>query len=166
MLPYLLAPGITFLTLILEDPTQVQARLNLQMIERLVQALEALVNDEDLDLGGVLKGCTAMQRVGTQAVSGDTHQEMPKALREIHTLVSSSTRHAKPTETNGLQLGGMTHPMFVAQALLGNMPNRDTEVARSLSAALSMPWEAEARFSPWVPTGMQPETYGFKYDLA
>ena len=60
----------------------------------------------------------------------------------------------------------MTHPMLVAQALLGNIPNRDTAAARSLSAALSMPWEAEAPFSPWVPAGLRPETYGFKYDLA
>ena len=60
----------------------------------------------------------------------------------------------------------MTHPMLVALALLGNIQNRDTALARSLSAALSMPWDADAPFSPWVPVAQQPATYGFKYDPA
>ena len=59
----------------------------------------------------------------------------------------------------------MTHPMYVTQALLGNTPNRDTAVARSLSEALSMPWEPESSFSPWVSEALQPGEYGFKFDL-
>ena len=60
----------------------------------------------------------------------------------------------------------MTHSMYVAQALLGNTLNRDMAVARSLSEALSIPWDAESEFSPWVPEALRPGGYGFKFELA
>lgn len=59
----------------------------------------------------------------------------------------------------------MTHPMYVAQALLGNTPNRDTAVARSLSEALSIPWDAESSFSPWVPEALRPGSHGFEFNF-
>lgn len=55
--------------------------------------------------------------------------------------------------------------MYVAQALLGNTPNRDTAVARSLSEALSIPWDAESSFSPWVPEALRPGSHGFKFNF-
>ena len=59
----------------------------------------------------------------------------------------------------------MTHPMYVAQALLGNTPNRDAAVARLLSEALSMLWDAESSFSAWLSEALRPGVYGFKFDL-
>ena len=56
--------------------------------------------------------------------------------------------------------------MLVVQALLGNIVNHDTDVARSLSASLSMPWEHESSISPWVPEAHRPDTYGFKYGMS
>ena len=69
-------------------------------------------------------------------------------------------------KANRLKLENMTHPMLITQALLGNIQNRDTALARSLSAALSMPWDADSPFSPWVPVAQQPATYGFEYGPA
>ena len=89
-LPYLVAPGITFLALILEDPTQVQARLNLKMLEILGDFVEALVEEEGLGLQGVLTGFRAMRRVATEAVEANPSAAMtePTSSYPICTLVS------------------------------------------------------------------------------
>ena len=97
ILPYLLSPGITFLALMLEDPTQVQARVNLKMLELLVQFADSLVDKEGLDLQDVLRGFTAMREVGRGAVNGDSRLSIEAASpthHRIHTLVGSYSEHS------------------------------------------------------------------------
>ena len=164
MLPHLLASGLTFFARILEDPTQVQSPANLTMLGTLVQFIQSLVDKESLDLRGVLEGCTAMEEIARGAVN---HSVDGDVVRQIQALVSSYTRSAiGRVKAKRLKLQNMTHPMLVAQALLGNIPNRDTVLAKSLSSALSMPWDADAPFSPWVPVAQQPAMYGFEYGPA
>ena len=91
MLPYVLAPGLAFLAFILSDPTMVQARLNLQMLETLVSFVEVLVEEEGMGLESVLEGCIEMRRVAREVVNQDrsSNGDTPPAPHgAIKTLVS------------------------------------------------------------------------------
>lgn len=145
------------------------------MVEYMVEFVAGLVNDEALPLQGILKGCAAIQEVVTLAVGESPAMDVETGLPAYSHPQTQASPSQEPavtliTGTNLTQavlslLQRMTHPMFVAQALLGNTPNRDMAVARLLSEALSMPWDAESSFSPWVPEALRPGVYGFKFDL-
>lgn len=85
MLPHLLASGLTFFALILEDPTQGQSPAYLAVLGTLVQFIQSLVDKEGLELRGVLKGCTAMEGIARGAVNHSLDRDV---VRQIQALVS------------------------------------------------------------------------------
>lgn len=170
-----MASGLSLLTFILREPGDVDAKMCRKLVEYMVEFVDGLVNDEGLPLQGILKGCTAIQEVITLAV-GDSPRTNDETGLPIYSHPQTQASPIQEPETTYMTvtnlwqavislLQRMTHPMYVAQALLGNTPNRDTPVARLLSEALSMPWHAESSFSPWVPEALRPGGYGFKFDL-
>jgi hypothetical protein len=52
--------------------------------------------------------------------------------------------------------------MYLAQSLMGNMPNRGTENAKQLAEILGIPW-GENGYGPFVPDSLIPGTYGFTF---
>ncbi|SPO06380.1 uncharacterized protein DNG_09069 [Cephalotrichum gorgonifer] len=154
MMPYILATGLTLLAITLEEENPT-TRLHLAMINSLVEFAQSLVDEEGLDLHGILNGCKAIRQVATDALGETTSPDRTEQLL-AYTLPQAQMVVS--------QLQQVTHPMYVAQALLGNIPNRDTATARMLSDSLGMPWDEESPFSPWVPEGFRPETHGFKFE--
>jgi hypothetical protein len=53
-------------------------------------------------------------------------------------------------------------PMYLAQALIGNTPNRDTENTKKLTTIFEFGW-GEGDYGPFVPDSLIPAAYGFSF---
>ncbi|KAF9870625.1 hypothetical protein CkaCkLH20_11931 [Colletotrichum karsti] len=60
-------------------------------------------------------------------------------------------------------LGAATHPMYLIQGLMGNLPNRDQSLTIRLAHLLGTPFEGGKPGSPLGSQPLQPETYGFGF---
>lgn len=53
--------------------------------------------------------------------------------------------------------------MYLAQGLLTNVPNRDTEIAQSMAGILGVPMAENNLYGPLVPGCVKPETFAFGF---
>lgn len=99
MLPYLLSSALSSLVFILDDPTKAEARSNSEILDALASLLEALIADEGMCFGSVLKGFLAMREVARNAVSGRTAVAFAAASPEFyHLRVTVSLSRLLPVE--------------------------------------------------------------------
>lgn len=157
LLCYPLSAIITLLATVLHNPAASEALADLMMMRRFVQFLKGMVDREDCDLAGMMRGCSEMDKIATYAIECTKKTYQREGSAEDRLL-------DEQTQAVASWLRATTHPMYVAQCLIGNLSNRDEEIAHAFSDILGMPWEANSSYGPFVPDSLRPDQNGFKFD--
>lgn len=156
---YPLAASIALLAVICKEPTHAEAQGDLSLLSWFVGFLNRMVRDEGCDLERMRDGMSKFEKVAADAVGVALASAMPvnPALWPL-SIASGHTGNTIAT----LLTCSCYHPMYIAQALMGNTPNRDTEVAKQLAEILGLSW-SDTGYGPFVPDCVIPATYGFTY---
>ncbi|KAL6810243.1 fungal-specific transcription factor domain-containing protein [Trichoderma sp. SZMC 28015] len=170
LLRYPISAAIALLSGILNDTTSPDAHSDLIALDWLRQYVRGLVDDEGCDFASLLRGCNEMAKIAEQAVSRPSMETTPRSVAR-HTTSYGIELSANKAMDNNIQfiaaiLRRATHPMWIAQGLMGNVSNCDLEVVQILSDFLGMPFEASSAYGPFVPDFLRPETYGFTFHCA
>ncbi|KAH8589853.1 fungal-specific transcription factor domain-containing protein [Bisporella sp. PMI_857] len=152
ILPYPVSASLTLLSTALNDPAIPEARLDLVALGWFVRFIGRMVNEEGCDLTHMLKGCLAIEKAVSAAVANRTEDWSQTVLLDDNANALSSL------------LSTATHPMYVAQGLMGNLPNLDAEIAHALAGILGTPWEESCSYGPFVPECLRPGSFGFMFD--
>ncbi|KAH6874359.1 fungal-specific transcription factor domain-containing protein [Thelonectria olida] len=152
-LRYPISACLTLLGRVLDDPAGAEAQCDLKAIRWFRQFIQKMVREEDCDLNQVLHGCIKMEEIASTAMADAVKEPSPDlSLNERREAIASL-------------LGAATHPMFIAQGLMGNLPNSDAEIARTLSGYLGLSWEENPSYGSFVPESLRPEAYGFVFKI-
>lgn len=174
---------MTLLTDVLENPGSSRARSDLGATRSFAGFLQRFEKTEGCDLKRVLTACAMLQRTVQYAV--DDAQNTMRAQNLVGgtgggiSLIpgfalneDAQVRHRPAVNTEhylilfqALQslLGATTHPMYLVQGLMGNLPNRDQSLTVRLAHLLGTPFEGGKPGSPLGSQPLQPETYGFGF---
>ncbi|KAH7011055.1 fungal-specific transcription factor domain-containing protein [Ilyonectria destructans] len=159
-LRYPISACIALLTRVLDDPADAEAQSDLTALRWFRQFIEKMITDEACDLTKVLRGCLEMEKIASTAIA-DTAME-PESGRAAER--SSDPPLNERCKAVASILSATAHPMFVAQGLMGNLPNSDADAARVFSNYLGMSWEASSPYGSFVPGSLRPEPYGFIFE--
>ncbi|UQC86042.1 uncharacterized protein CLUP02_11541 [Colletotrichum lupini] len=157
---------ITLLTDVLETPGSARARGDLAATRNFAHFLQKFEKSEGCDLKRVLTACAMMQRTAQYAV--DDAQNIMRAQNLVGNngggvpLIPGFSLGEDAQVLQSL-LGTATHPMYLVQGLMGNLPNRDQNLTMRLAQLLGTPFESGKPGSPLGSQPLQPETYGFGF---
>jgi hypothetical protein len=56
-----------------------------------------------------------------------------------------------------------THPMYLAQSLVGNLETPDHEEAKILADVMGVPFDPLSAWGPFAPEALRPDLHGFGY---
>ncbi|KDN71102.1 hypothetical protein CSUB01_07192 [Colletotrichum sublineola] len=163
ILCYPLCATMTLLADVLENPGGIRARGDLAATRNFAHFLQKFEKSEGCDLRRVLKGLAFLQRTAQHAV--DDAQNMMRA----HSLTGNNAGSGSSipgfilSEDAQSLFGAATHPMYLVQGLVGNLPNRDQHLIIRLANLLGTPLERGKPGSPLGSQPLQPETYGFGF---
>ncbi|KAF4777976.1 hypothetical protein HER10_EVM0011053 [Colletotrichum scovillei] len=166
ILCYPLCASITLLTDVLETPGSARARGDLAATRNFAHFLQKFEKSEGCDLKRVLTACAMMQRTAQYAV--DDAQNIMRAQNLVGNngggvpLIPGFSLSEDAQVLQSL-LGTATHPMYLVQGLMGNLPNRDQNLTMRLAQLLGTPFESGKPGSPLGSQPLQPETYGFGF---
>ncbi|EQB46796.1 hypothetical protein CGLO_14138 [Colletotrichum gloeosporioides Cg-14] len=166
ILCYPLCASMTLLTDVLENPGSPRARSDLGATRSFAGFLQRFEKTEGCDLKRVLTACAMLQRTVQYAV--DDAQNTMRAQNLVGGTgggISLIPGFALNEDAQALQslLGATTHPMYLVQGLMGNLPNRDQSLTVRLAHLLGTPFEGGKPGSPLGSQPLQPETYGFGF---
>ncbi|KAL0938319.1 uncharacterized protein CTRU02_204929 [Colletotrichum truncatum] len=166
LLCYPLCASMTLFTDVLENPGSSRARSDLGATRSFAHFLQRFEKTEGCDLKRVLTACAMMQRTAQHAV--DDAQNTMRAQNLVGSNgggVSLIPGFSLTEDAQALQslLGAATHPMYLIQGLMGNLPNRDQSLTVRLAHLLGTPFERGKPGSPLGSQALQPETYGFGF---
>ncbi|KZL66255.1 fungal specific transcription factor domain protein [Colletotrichum tofieldiae] len=166
ILCYPLCASLTLMTDVLENPGCSRARGDLAATRNFAHFLQKFEKSEGCDLKRVLTACAFLQRTAQYAV--DDAQNMMRAQNLVNNnggSVSLIPGFSLSEDAQVLQslLGAATHPMYLVQGLMGNLPNRDQHLIMRLAHLLGTPFESGKPGSPLGSQPLQPETYGFGF---
>ncbi|KAF6793728.1 hypothetical protein CMUS01_16071 [Colletotrichum musicola] len=166
ILCYPLCASMTLLTHVLENPGSPRARADLTATRSFAHFLQKFEKSECCDLKRVLTACAMMQRTAQYTV--DDAQNTMRAQNIVGSNaggVSLIPGFSLNEDAQALQslLGAATHPMYLIQGLMGNLPNRDQSLTIRLAHCLGTPFEGGKPGSPLGAQALQPETYGFGF---
>ncbi|KAH6670242.1 hypothetical protein F5X68DRAFT_224844 [Plectosphaerella plurivora] len=145
---------IVLLVDILEEPATAPSTRLLQTIKTFTTFLENFQHEERCDLSRLIAACTIMlwtAQAAVQTARGETDVVAPEAVAS-----------ANP-EKLLLLLRSATSPMTLAQALIGNQPNRDSALAAEVAALVACP-DSRPIGATLAPDALCPSTYGFNLD--
>ncbi|KAJ9137160.1 Fungal specific transcription factor [Pleurostoma richardsiae] len=152
ILCYPVSACITLLANVLLCPYSPEARSDAKTIMSFVLFVEKMMKEEGCNLKNVLRGCFEMSKVANAAIvnagtgAGSPAQGLSQTSEDVASLLKS-----------------LTHPMYLAQGLMGNLPNRDAEIVQEFSTALGFSSEEGNQYGCFVPTSLKPETYAFSF---
>ncbi|KAK0639200.1 hypothetical protein B0T16DRAFT_462900 [Cercophora newfieldiana] len=158
VLAYPLAASIALLAIVCKEPAHAEAHGDVELLGRFKGFLERMVSEEGCDLERMRDGVTKFEMVASDAVAvaiGTSAMPVNPALWPL-AMASGQTGKAMAI----LMTCSSYVPMYLAQALIGNLPNRDTRNAKKLTDILEIPW-LEIGYGPFVPDSLIPATYGF-----
>ncbi|TEA19734.1 Fusaridione A cluster transcription factor fsdR [Colletotrichum sidae] len=178
MLCYPLCASTTLLADVLENPASPRARSDLAATRSFAHFLQRFEKSEGCDLKRVLTACAMMQRTAQYAV--DDAQNTMRAQNLVGgggggggggcaaagsglTLIPPGFALSDDAQALHSLLGAATHPMYLIQGLMGNLPNRDQGLTVRLAHLLGTPFEGGKPGSPLGSQALQPETYGFGF---
>ncbi|KAK3326679.1 hypothetical protein B0H66DRAFT_167527 [Apodospora peruviana] len=164
---YPLSAALTLLLYILECPQDPDAEADSQLLRGFGREVKRMQNDGDFELSHLLKAYLGLEHVGNVAISQAQSQndERLEAARSAEPWQD----HAFPqddVQTFRELLSSATHPMYLVQGLLTNLPNRDHKISQSIARIIPgiMPLIDESKpYGPLVPACMKPGTYGFGF---
>ncbi|OHE93291.1 hypothetical protein CORC01_11434 [Colletotrichum orchidophilum] len=166
ILCYPLCASITLLTDVLESPGSSRARGDLAATRNFAHFLQKFEKSEGCDLKRVLTACAMMQRTAQHTV--DDAQNIMRTQNLVGndgggvSLIPGFSLSEDAQVLHSL-LGTATHPMYLIQGLMGNLPNRDQNLTMRLAQLLGTPFESGKPGSPLGSQPLQPETYGFGF---
>ncbi|OQE24126.1 hypothetical protein PENFLA_c010G11071 [Penicillium flavigenum] len=147
LLLYPISVCITLVSIILESPTDAQARSRTQHVSDLVEFLRGLQRDKILDVQGLLALCCELESLVLDAISN-----------AVNGTTSLGSQHLKPLSYTH----GRTSSLQLASGLMGNVPDLWSIAAATFSGMLS-----NVQISPssslLVPSSLNPESYGFTF---
>ncbi|KAK0653161.1 hypothetical protein B0T16DRAFT_455470 [Cercophora newfieldiana] len=156
---YPLAASIALLAVVCKEPDHPDAQTDLSLLSWFAHFLDRMVREEGCDLEKMRDGVSKFEMVASDAVAAALGSVMPvnPSLWPL-TLASGQTGKAMAT----LMTCSSYVPMYLAQALIGNLSNRDTKNAKKLAEILEIPW-ADNGYGPFVPDSLIPVSYGFAF---
>ncbi len=146
------------------------AHLDLKLLDSVLRWMLKIQDEEGCDISSLFTAFSAVVKIAHRVMhgSGET-SDLPSSttcsiefqVREwVYSCTSAMLRLISRQELASL-ISECTHPIYLTQSLMGNLPNRDTKRGHRLSGILGMPWEEGTAYSPLVPKTLQPDTYGF-----
>ncbi|KAL1838204.1 hypothetical protein VTJ49DRAFT_2931 [Mycothermus thermophilus] len=159
---YPLSAAVTLLLHILERPADAEAAADAQLLAAFRRQVAQMQSEGDFPLSALVRACSALEGIAHVAVArakngGVLPMEVPGGLpceREMLPYVLGTVQRL---------LRSCTHPMWLVQGLLTNLPNRDSEKSREFARVLGIPNPAGPDlFGPLVPECMKPGKFSSK----
>ncbi|KAG7122356.1 ABC-transporter-regulating transcription factor like protein [Verticillium longisporum] len=158
-LAYPLCAVLVLITDILDEPATAQAIKLLQATRSFSRFLQRFEREERCSLNQVLRSCATLQRTAQLAVQ-EAHEG---SVVESPLVITPGTPRSTPredAETLHSILRSATNPMYLAQGLLGNQPNRDQALYTKLAELLGCPAHENPTGIPLGSEVLWPPTYG------
>ncbi|KAG7107566.1 ABC-transporter-regulating transcription factor like protein [Verticillium longisporum] len=158
-LAYPLCAVLVLITGVLDEPATAQAIKLLQATRSFSRFLQRFEREERCSLNRVLRSCATLQRTA-QLVVQEAHEG---SAVESPLVITPGTPRSTPredAETLHSILRSATNPMYLAQGLLGNQPNRDQALYTKLAELLGCPAHENPTGIPLGSEVLWPPTYG------
>jgi hypothetical protein len=151
---------MTLLLYILESPEDPDAEADAELLRGFGREVTRMQNEGDFQISNLLQACLGLEQLANVSISQVQNHE---GLLEAGAETSQNAFPHDAVQTFRELLSSATHPMYVAQALLTNVPNRDIELSQSIARILGVPLVESKPYGPLVPECVKPGTYGFGF---
>ncbi|KAL2119936.1 hypothetical protein VTJ04DRAFT_6897 [Mycothermus thermophilus] len=156
-LRYPLSAALTLLLHVLERPSDPEAAGDVQLLATFRRQVAQMQSESDVQLQGLMKACSAIEGFAAAAVARARSGGVVP-MEVLSSLPCSRETIAYVVENILRVLQLCTHPLWLAQGLLTNLPNRDWENAQELSRLLGVPPNPARAggFGTLVPESLKP----------
>ncbi|KAK4039725.1 hypothetical protein C8A01DRAFT_36262 [Parachaetomium inaequale] len=152
---------MTLLLYILEGPEDPDAEADAELLRGFGRQVKRMQNDGDFEMSNLLKAYLGLEQLANAAISQTRNDEALEAGAEPEPSQDAFPHNV--VQRFKELLTSATHPMYLAQGLLTNLPNRDIDIYQSIARILGMPLVESDPYGPLVPGCTKPGTYGFGF---
>ncbi|KAH6962399.1 fungal-specific transcription factor domain-containing protein [Ilyonectria sp. MPI-CAGE-AT-0026] len=152
LLCYPLSAAIMLLASIIHKLSKSNAQSDIVLLRNFTRFIATMMNQSCCDLDAALTMSQAMEKIGVTAIHETTEapqQSLPRG-RNIQALSN--------------MVMAITHPMYLVQGLMSNLPNRDEDTCHAFATLMNISWEPRSPYGPLVPQCLRPDVQGFTFD--
>ncbi|KAH6845744.1 hypothetical protein B0I37DRAFT_447587 [Chaetomium sp. MPI-CAGE-AT-0009] len=160
-LSYPLSAAMTLLLYILECPEDRDAEADAELLRGFGREVTRMQDEGDCQISNLLQACLGLEQLANVSISQVQNDQGLEAGADPEPSQNAFLHDA--VQTFRELLSSATHPMYVAQALLTNVPNRDIEISHSIARILGVPLVESEPYGPLVSECVKPGTYGFGF---
>ncbi|KAH8203807.1 hypothetical protein TruAng_001984 [Truncatella angustata] len=154
LLGYFVSAFVILFAVAVDQPAAPEANSHTSALEKFVVSLGLITREHSFDLKMILSFCAQLTRIARGAIEKST--EAPAS--------SQTTQLAERAQTVLRLIDEAASPMSLMHNFMGNVKNKDYDIAATLAEELGIPWSPTQRYGPFVPESLMPESYAFDFE--